>query len=273
MDSFLIEYCDKLVEEANLKLLKLRLSQTKGAVHRIRILFKRIQSLNNFISYLLNDSSLDCFSKPAGVFYRKLGKLRDLQIQLNITNSIKNADRREKELLDKLLKQEIKNKSKEIEKFLRTSDDVYVYSISEWYTNITTDESGFSIDSLNCFLRERQLSFKKMGIFEVDDAQLHSFRKKLKDVVYVIDVFKKYDPKIKINSRDIKRVNQLQNLLGYWNDWLRFALNLSKINRKIITFPNFEWIANVEKEKIRKVITEKLYKISNREFSLLEIKR
>lgn len=269
MSTSAYKYGIKLLKQLQSQLELIESSFSQHKVHRIRLLFKRIHSLNNFLYFIYKDPKQKEVLKSFNKLYSKLGKLRDCQIQIEIAKNIAVNEIEERRSLIKWLNKKANSLSNEICKILKDINLKSIDSLIVFYR----EKSNLSIDipkiGLQSFINQKLYLLKVNRRGVIEDNVFHSIRKNLKDIFYILDMIEKHDSNVSFNVNEIKRINCLQEELGRWNDWCSFSECLKRLNIRKLRFPEIEWIANVEKEKIGYSITINLSLFSGKEIRFI----
>jgi CHAD domain-containing protein len=227
-------------------------------IHCFRLDIKRLKAVIRLIDSLIISESHKNLLNPLKGLYGKTGRIRDLQVSLNMSKQYKSLSPKETKAYVKWINKQIAKESKSIAKEIKRID----WTIFDVFENFFHEfrRSNLEVVHNDCvtFIDLKLDSIKKLIASENNDETLHNIRKQLKDVVYTLQIMKregKSASKVKL-----KFYNTVQERLGKWNDWVNIEQNLRKLNSKETQFPELEWIATIEKDISKNLVLDCLNK-------------
>jgi CHAD domain-containing protein len=242
--------------------------RTAEAIKVFRIEVKKLRAFLRLLSLELPDSTQLKLPKELKKMHKRGGVLRDLQLhQKRIRKAIENSKNKQLNTRD-LLKPEIKETKKTKQKLLSIKEFI---DSEKALKNKLPDH--FSPATIRRFFREKQdviIAIIRKGRYS--DKELHNIRKKIKDILYILKLYRE-DIKKPLGfrfwtSKELQQVKDLEELLGQYNDVynaMRF-LSMDHINKhdgeekKLLLAVRREVVA--EKRKLKKEILDVVVRLN-----------
>jgi CHAD domain-containing protein len=251
MNKFIFSYANSLV----LQLVKLIRNKKEKVspkrIHDFRITVKRLSALMRLLNQLTNEQVNPKLNKSLKKIYTRTGKLRDLYIHKKLLNSIKVNSPNEVKRLKKSIHKSRRKANKKIDNSFQKLDFNSYNSLISFFKEQENKNIKISKESCYQFVENKHLKIISLAEPKVEDIVLHEVRKHLKDIVYTLQLIQIEDPNFVISVKNLNWFNNLQERLGYWNDWFTLHKTIIKANATKQLYPNLEYIVEVEMEKSR----------------------
>lgn len=199
---------------------------TEKGVHRLRTTIRRLQTLVNFTQPNLGKKQQKALDELQAL-RKRAGKVRDLDIQMGLLNSIGNrsasADRRA--LLDVLRKKRTRQaerlaaalKKLETSKFLKRLERVTEKAVTG-----APENGGVPLEAAKKELDELAEEYSSRQVLK--PARLHELRIKLKLLRYRAELAAEGAEQ----KEFVERVKSVQDAVGEWHDWEMLAESADK---------------------------------------------
>lgn len=245
---------------------KLILPDESESIHDFRVIYKKLRSVIRLTS--TEKKQINIPQKIKSI-YRLLGKIRELDLmqqKINESNIIKQAL---KHKCIELLQQRMYSLHNTLSKI-----PIEILLDNTYNKIIKSTDKKCSLKTVRKFIALKWNHIKSTVITKrLTDNSIHSIRKELKDIFYIIKLLEKEKGKPWIKKRvpekKIDQFNKFLNELGNFQDScnaLQLLKILNTIKEKTIQEAKMKWLE--EKGIIKKTITEKL---KNDYISSLEI--
>jgi CHAD domain-containing protein len=191
--------------------------------HDIRVEIKKLNAISRILKFCYRPFKRRKFIDPYKKLFSCAGKIREAQLESALFEELQ---------LTESLSSYLKNKNDRVEKDLNQFEKM---------AKITRKKINKHLDALEpCFnkiTREKIYSFaiilnsqisSMISADEWTNEEIHELRKKLKELLYTINIFQ-------FTGTDSKAIDSLQDLVGKWHDKVVIAVQLSnkKIYRKM----------------------------------------
>jgi len=201
------------------------------AIHNFRLSVKRLRVLAR-LSDLMSDDVFDAKSslKEINKLFKRSGRLRDLQVtgQLMIDQQYKDL-----EPVIKLFDQRTARQRAKFEKALNVFDkkslDEFEHKLSGLLQNVSEKKA---VACGHILLATLESDIHTLFHGSTKEKRLHDIRTKLKDVIYLSNIFDERLPVQDYIHISIERLRELGELAGAWHDCLNLEVNLGKFLRK-----------------------------------------
>ncbi len=223
-------------------------------VHRFRLAYKRLKTLLALVDFVNNTKTSKKRVKVFRQIYKATGKLRDAFILQSKIKHV-NVPLKEKVLLKKYSKKRIDRTKKILNRKLLSLNPKRVNQSIAGLEKIFFKESNvFSAKNCRDFIRKHRLIVVQTLLKGTTDESFHQARKMVKVLVYTYSVIKWEGQMHSQEPRDFEMLNGFQEKLGVFNDWKNISQTLRNENNRRKQFVETEWVALVEKEKLREVL-------------------
>lgn len=225
------------------------------SIHNFRVIYKKLRTIIRLGS---NEKKQISIPKKVKSVYRLLGKIRELDIM------------QEKIIESVIIKQALKHKCIQL---LQQSTNLLYKALSKIPLELILDnsykriialtEKKSSIKSFNKFIELRRNHIKStLATKKLSDKSLHTFRKELKDIFYIIKLLEIETEKSWIKKRVPKKkldhYNKILNELGNFQDscsGLQLLKRLNKTQPEVFEKLKEKWLK--EKEILKQSISKK----------------
>ena len=183
--------------------------RTNENLHQLRVSIKKIKAVFIMADKVLDQNQFEKHFGPYHIIFQKAGIIRDIALhqkhlsKFDSAKKLKVANRLqlvslngEFVLSEPLMLKHIQNNRKEIEKNLSTIQSASVYNYCKKLVNKLPHQ------------------WKKVK----EPEQVHGFRKKLKQVLYCVELLNPEEKQNIISEKNLERIAQLQNMIGKWHD-------------------------------------------------------
>ena len=219
----------KLLIEENLLLCKD--PEDVEAIHNFRLSVKRLRVLAS-LSDLISDDVFDAKSslREINKLFKRSGRLRDLQVTGQLMTGQQNKDL---EPLIKLFHQRI---AKQRVKFEKALDIFHKGSLDEFerklYGLLQNVSEKKAVACGHILLATLKSDIHILFHGSTKEKRLHEIRTKLKDIIYLSNIFDERLPVQDYIHISIERLRELGELAGAWHDCLILEVSLGKYLRK-----------------------------------------
>jgi CHAD domain-containing protein len=200
------------------------LGKKKGYViedfHDIRVEIKKLNAVSGILKFCFRPFKRRKFIDPYKKLFSCAGKIREAQLESELFEELQ---------LTASLGSYLKNKNAQLEKDVSQFEKMAKAIRKRMDKNLQTLEPCF-----NKINREKIYSFVInlsnqvnfiIGDVEWTDEEVHELRKKLKELLYTINIFQ-------ISGAESKSIDALQDMIGKWHDKVVIANQLS--NKKLL---------------------------------------
>jgi CHAD domain-containing protein len=213
-------------------------------LHQMRIHMKKIHALVLFNAYIQESQKIIRNYKPIKDLFRKAGKIRVLQVNLDILKQ----DEKENSLFGKTLSKQIEKKTKG---FLKKRKK-WSHTIQNTFPNIDSQISNCSEKRFTRYLKGQV----KKAQMEFQKEEFHEARKRIKLVLNLYVLLPKISPDtLKL---DLVYLDQLQDKIGKWNDLNENIKMIKKKERKNAKLHELKMLTK-ELKKSKKEFKDSVY--------------
>ncbi len=231
MPAYILTYFQKhqsIIEE---NLLLCRDPEDVEAIHNFRLSVKRLRVLAR-LSDLMSDDVFDAKGslREINKLFKRSGRLRDLQVtgQLMIDQQYEGLDPVIK-LFDRRIAGQRVKFEKALDVFGKESLDEFERKLKELLQNVSEKQA---IACGHILLASLESDIHLLFHGSTKEKRLHNIRTKLKDVIYLSNIFDERLPVQEYIHISIERLRELGELAGAWHDSLNLEVNLEKYLRK-----------------------------------------
>jgi len=221
------EYYDKhrqLILE-NLELS--RLDENVDAIHDMRVSFKRLKILLQFLEKI-SDGSLIAREeyKPFNKFYKKSGRLRDLHVHINLISCYKEKTKEAYSEYLEFIQKHIYKQNQKYQKALDCFNTDFFVKLGLKCDSIVKEKSDQDLIKIaSGILVSKIAEIKRAFQQSMDDKSFHRIRRYMKELQYLNNIVNDRLPvKAELNI-DSYRLAEIGQLLGAWHD----KVNVEKI--------------------------------------------
>jgi CHAD domain-containing protein len=194
--------------------------------HGARVEIKKLNAISGITKFCCRSFRKRKFISPFKKMFSLAGKIREVQLEaelfseLGLTDSLGLYLENSEAKLQKLYSRFKKMSRVILKKVKKNPQDTI-----PCFNKISREKIYRFIESLNC-----QVAFLAAA-GEWEEEEVHDLRKKLKELLYTINIFQLSEP-------EVKSIDALQDLIGKWHDKVVMARNLTdkrilnKMNRK-----------------------------------------
>ncbi|MBK9636789.1 MAG: CHAD domain-containing protein [Bacteroidetes bacterium] len=230
--NFLNNYILDLLESLNQNLSSYMKVKESEYLHHLRVDIKKINAILSFAEKIFKTKYNANLLK---LLFHDAGKIREIQINLNLLNAIPKPPLR---LITRLRKEE-NTLSKEFIK----NDVQYIFTIKHFRKNIRLPKLlSNKMTIAKYFINQKNKAEKILQ--NLDRGNLHRYRKKIKKLIYIYNALpKRIQNKIDI---DIAVINKQQQWVGDWHDTYA-AINF--LSHEHPTILKSDYISNLRKNE------------------------
>ncbi len=229
-------------------------------IHRFRVTMKRIRTIYRLSNNLHSVKSKPKILNALRVVYSNYGKKRDLFVQKEILRGYKSVEPIEVEaflaLLDEQEKKDEKLFFKAMKSFQKKSKTFFYRLIRKQGKDFKPVEKYDYVE----FIIKKQQLINELSLGITNDDEIHDIRKHLKDIVYTLEIGMKTKKNFEIETETLNWINELQELLGVWNDYYNLEQSLIKASFSGYLFPKLKDLVTKEKENRKSIVLESLLK-------------
>jgi CHAD domain-containing protein len=222
------------------------------AIHNLRLGVKRIRVVA-MLAELLSENTLHSkiLLKPINKFFKRSGKLRDVQVTSQLLLSFSNSNLqpvinifREREK-----KQRVKFET-ELGLFDTKCLDDFEHALNELLKNISVTKAYARGQML---LSELENDMHELFHSRTDEKRMHAIRTRIKNINYLNNI---YNGQLLVQDHlgiDADRLRELGEMAGAWHDYLNLEMILNKFIIKNADIPKLSAIETFTEElSIRK---------------------
>ena len=196
---------------------------TINSVHEMRLCMKRLRALFIFFEALEPDViSTKIMLSNFRKLFKQAGKIRDIQIQkklaLHLEQELNASFAEYIQFLNKSEKKAIRSFEKKMHGYEPKDDfDVLRTIIADTLSNYGTEnisERGRDI------LYDKFSLVHKMTLEKLNTEQLHAIRTKLKQIAYLLKIWKDYEVVTQVIPADRSYLQGIEIKLGLWHDYV-----------------------------------------------------
>jgi CHAD domain-containing protein len=219
-------------------LIQARSSDDMELIHQLRLCVKRISALYSYFRFLEGKKTKN---KPLKVFspvYKPAGSLRDLQVQWDMVKTYEKRFSIKYALYKNYLQQnqdaafvKMKEAIKDFNLASIGALDLQTKKLLDKYTDDQLKQKAAEI------FEEKLDQIKKLNLIKTNkDKNLHTVRRILKEIRYLLDIFKGQISEVKSLKVSYDRLKQIEKTLGTWHD----LLNAEEILKNFLSTTKLE---------------------------------
>lgn len=221
-----------------------KVGENPKTLNKLRVDIKKIKAVFSFIKDIYDFSNRKKVLQP---LFKNAGKIRELQININLLNDLPHPP---KPLISQLEKSELI--------FIRQ----FINNISDYTNKVKNYRDFFSLPSslpknkiIKKYFKKIAVKAKKM-MRKLDRSDLHLFRKKIKKILYSYNALPKKLQVVKEVNK--MKINEMQKRVGSWHDTYSAIIFLS--HHRILDKKKYILALKEKEKKQFKNLYEKLKK-------------
>jgi CHAD domain-containing protein len=213
------------------------------AIHNLRLSVKRIRVVA-MLAELLSEDTLHSkiLLKPINKFFKRSGKLRDVQVTTQLLASFSNNNLQP--VISTFKEREKKQRAK-FETVLVLFDtkclDDFEYALNELLKNISVTKAYAGGQML---LSNLENDMHELFHSRTDEKKMHAIRTRIKNINYLNNIYYGQLPVQDHLGIDPNRLRELGEMAGDWHDCLNLETTLNKF---IAKNPNIQQISAIQK--------------------------
>lgn len=240
---------------------------SEEAIHLFRVDVKKLRAFLRMLRLEAEDPGELKFSPEFKKMYSLTGKIRDRQLLLKRLAKINNKKDNRLDKTISLFEQELEELIKKKEEILSKKEFAEIEEKIEKHLPSKADDALIK----KFFLQKSGVIKEIISKADYKDLQLHNLRKNIKDIIYIISIFRD-DLKNPLSflfwdKAELKLAEDLSHILGLFNDTY-IALSFLKpadikkgdtVEKEFLLLLRRQWLA--EKLKLKKEILNKIPEI------------
>jgi len=219
MQTLLLQYSESCFQSLANSLKMASEDYSIGVVHNLRLSIKKIRALLEVVGF--RDDALKGVQilKKIDSLFLHSGHLRDIHVQTILLESYRIQVGEEVDFIIAGIKKEKKKINKQLQNRIRRINPFDIVLLNQRLDNTIESIDSNTLES-HCRLKIDQLLDQIIQIISdiPDENMLHRIRILLKELIYTYSIIKKGRLKINFDAEFIKKLNNLQQKLGYWHD-------------------------------------------------------
>ncbi len=207
---------------------KILLSDESESIHQFRVIYKKLRTIIRLSS---NEKKQKIIPKEIKIIYRLLGKIRELDLMLQKINESLNTKKALKYKCIELLRQRMNSAYKILSKI-----PTKIILDNSYKKLIKLTDKKSSLKTIDKFIQIKWKYIKStVTLKNLSDTSIHSVRKELKDIFYVIRLLeyktRKSWIKKRVPKKKLDQYNEILTELGNFQDICNALQLLNRLNK------------------------------------------
>ncbi len=213
------EYVDRLERDFHHRFAEIGREADRDVIHKIRLNLKKQRALFQLMEHLDPAFSADRADEAYGKLYKKLGKVRDMQVEQAVVGKDESLLQEEGDFADWLNQQE-KNRLERLAEFAASFSMIKVRRMFSLVKNrIAFLDPGQWKPGLNRYFMDR---FEQLRAYLHEtsgpETRFHECRRLVKELSYNLKLMEALCEEYPVAAGPMQELDSLQDLLGSWHD-------------------------------------------------------
>ena len=241
-----------------------RKSYSVEGIHKMRLSVKRLRAFLKLLNHFDDRPYTKKNLKKINLLYKHAGKVRDLQIQLNLLENFRPDAGNEFDIYITQLTNRKAKALKALKRSFKEIDIKDIVKISRRIENILKKIRDHNfMEEYSQIIRKKLKDIEDLSVALNDESVLHLIRRHMKELLFIRDTVNIEDQVLLANTEKLALMADIEVKLGEWHDLQVLLDSFLSLDHEGDSYRDI--LERIEKSKLLKQaeVVEKLEKISD----------